>query len=238
MKPAVQGTDALLRTAADVGIRKVVLTSSTAAMMIGPTPHPVLNESCWADADAARANILKQQFAAYQLAKTLQERLAWRLSAELGIHLVSINPCFVTGPSLASHKNAVQQMLIDLCRGVPNCYVACRPGTIPDAYLGIVDVRDVARAHVLALGDAEGRYMLLTANVHYEDVWQELRGVDERFRRKELKLDSKDGRNSVPNKFDNSKAKGLGVCKIPWEETIREAGLSIIKHNHWPEKDE
>lgn len=236
LKPAVEGTEALLRVASEVGICKVVLTSSTAAMMIGASPHPVLNEPCWADVDLARSDIMEQQSAAYRLAKTLQERLAWRLSSELGIRLVSINPCFVTGPSLSPHMNIVQQMLIDLCRGVQNCYMVGRPGTIPDAHISIVDVRDVARAHVLGLRDAEGRYMLLTSNVHYEDIWRVLREVDERFRRKELKLNSEDGRNSEPKKFDNSKAKGLGVCKIPWEETIREAGQSIIKYDLWPEQ--
>lgn len=237
LKPAVKGTENLLRVAAEVGIRKVVLTSSASAMVSNRVPRPVLNESCWTDVDESRANIMKQPKAAYRLAKTLQERIAWELSAELGFRLVSINPVLVTGPSLAPEKNVGQQRLIDVCHGVPNSSGTNGQRTISDAHLGIVDVRDVAKAHVLALMDsAEGRYFLMTADVHHEDIWRVLGEVDARFHKADVSSAQENEPKAVPTNFDNSKARAFGVCTIPWEDTIREAGRSIIENGHWPEQ--
>lgn len=236
LKPAVKGTEDLLRVAADSGICKVVLTSSGLAMVLSRVRPPILSESYWTDTDEARANITKQPLAAYGLAKTLQESVAWELSAELGFRLVSINPVLVIGPSLTPHKNTGQDVLIELCHGVQNPSMAGGPRTISDAYLRFVDVRDVARAHVLALTEAaEGRYLLATANVHYEDILKILAEVDERFRKTGVSSISEEERKAVPSSFDNSKAKAFGVCTIPWEQTIRDAGFSIIENGHWPE---
>eukprot|EP00177_Eucheuma_denticulatum_P007830 GFKZ01014256.1.p1 GENE.GFKZ01014256.1~~GFKZ01014256.1.p1 ORF type:complete len:346 (-),score=36.13 GFKZ01014256.1:548-1585(-) len=233
IKPAVEGTEGLLRAAAGAGVKKVVLLSSNATMVFKMPPYPVLDESCWSDVELLRKNIVDPVFGAYPLAKTLQEKLAWQLAGELDLDVVCINPTFVTGPSLTPHANAFQLMLMDLCRGVPQCYAPCRAGTVPDLYVSIVDVREVARAHVLALGEAKGRYLLLTADIHYEDVLKLVHDVDSRFRVKDFKVDSEDGtRRAMPNRFDNSRARNLGVCTIPWEDTIREAALSLIQHGH------
>lgn len=231
IKPAVDGTQALLAAASVAGVKTVVLTSSTAAMVTTAEPADVLDESAWSDEAYARSRVLVDSAGAYRLAKTQQELTAWAITRASGMRMVAINPGYVSGPSITPHANVCERLFVNLCRGEGIMSKGCRKGTVPDACMALVDVRDVAATHVRALdGEMSGRYLLLTEDVHCVDIVEVLRGLDSRFTElKTVSIDSVDGeRHAVTKKFDNRKAKGIGVCNIPWEDTVRACGEAIL----------
>lgn len=140
--PAREGTLRVLRAAAEAGVKRVVLTSSFAAIGYG---HDALGrpftEADWTDLNGPRP------VAAYPQSKTLAERAAWDFAAEHSeLELVVINPVGILGPPLGSDLGTSVTMVSKLLDGMPG---------VPDVRLGLVDVRDVADLHVLGLASAE-----------------------------------------------------------------------------------
>lgn len=147
--PAVQGTTAMLEAClATPGIRRVVLTSSMAAIMDEPIEGHVYSEADWNTASSLTRN-------PYYLSKVLAERAAWRFVDERQPpwDLIAINPFLVIGPSLTPTLNVSNGVIAGLLNGA---YPA-----VPSLTWGIVDVRDVAEAHVRAMetASAHGRYL-------------------------------------------------------------------------------
>ncbi len=159
--PARDGTMRVLRAARAAGVRRVVLTSSIAAVMTGGPRRPgrVFTERDWTDPDACRL--------AYNRGKTLAERGAWEFVAQdpSRLELVALNPAFVIGPSLSGADNASNEIVrkaVD--RDLP---------ALPRIMFPIVDVRDVAAAHVLAMTDpraAGERFLLSEGEYWYTDI--------------------------------------------------------------------
>jgi nucleoside-diphosphate-sugar epimerase len=143
--PAREGTLRVLRAARDAGVRRVVLTSSFAAIGYGhPSRTAPFTEEDWTDAAAAGNT-------AYVKSKTLAERAAWDFIARQGgrLELSVVNPVAVFGPVLGpDYSTSIQliQRMID--GGMPGC---------PRLYLGVVDVRDVAELHIRAMTDPAAR---------------------------------------------------------------------------------
>ncbi len=141
VKPAVQGTRNVLEAVVAAGIDRVVLTSSTAAIYGWYGMHPVehvMTEADWSDEAAlVRANNW------YCVSKTRAERLAWDMSRDgTAFKLATMNPCLILGtmlqPTLNTSSGAVLSYLSGERDDIQNC-TKC-----------IVDVSDVAMAHVLA----------------------------------------------------------------------------------------
>jgi nucleoside-diphosphate-sugar epimerase len=137
--PAREGTLRVLRAARDAGVKRVVLTSSFAAIGYGHEPQAApFNETCW-------TNLSGGGLTAYVKSKTLAERAAWDFMAASGgnLELAVINPVGVLGPVLgpdySSSIRLVQRLLVGPTPGVPRIY------------FGIVDVRDVADLHLRAM---------------------------------------------------------------------------------------
>lgn len=159
IRPAVDGTLRVLRAAARAGVRRVVLTSSVAAVVSGHAGGVVRTEADWS---------VVERSPVYQRSKTLAERAAWDFARESGLELVSVNPGFVAGPVLdAKVGTSVQVVHRLLTRDVP---------ASPKMGFSVVDVRDVATAHRLALetpAAAGNRYI-----VAGEHLWmREIAGV-------------------------------------------------------------
>ncbi|MFC4128515.1 NAD-dependent epimerase/dehydratase family protein [Nocardia rhizosphaerae] len=138
IRPAVDGTVRVLRAAAAAGVRRVVLTSSVAAVAYGHDVDAVRTEADWSVVDRVPA---------YQKSKTLAERAAWDFVESLGdtaeLELVVLNPGMILGPLLtASTSTSHEPVRRLLDRSVPG---SVRTGWCP------VDVRDLAVAHRLAL---------------------------------------------------------------------------------------
>ena len=148
--PAREGTLRVLRAARDGGVRRLVMTSSFAAVGYGHAPGKTsFDETDWTDAGSPGIG-------AYVRSKTLAERAAWDFIAREGgtLELSVINPVGIFGPVLGSDLSAstliIKRMLDG---GMPGC---------PRIYFGVVDVRDVAALHVLAMThpDAKGERFL------------------------------------------------------------------------------
>lgn len=138
--PARDGALRVLRAAHDAGVRRVVMTSSFAAIGNDPAnPDGVFTEKNWSDPSA--------DIGAYAKSKTLAERAAWEFIAREGgaLELTVVNPVGVYGPLLGPHIAASIELVRRLMAGeIPGC---------PRLMLNIVDVRDVAYLHLRAMTD-------------------------------------------------------------------------------------
>ena len=140
VRPAVDGTLRALRAADAAGIRRVVLTSSSAAVtnVAGNVDTKKFDESDWSDPSGPGIT-------PYTKSKTLAERAAWDFveSQAPGMELTTINPCLVLGTPLDDHYGTSLRIVERLLRG--------RDPMLPKVGIGVVDVVDVARMHVRAI---------------------------------------------------------------------------------------
>ena len=153
--PAREGALRVLRAARNVGVKRVVLTSSFAAIgygheaQAGDRPFTELN---WTDPNGSGVT-------AYVKSKTLAERAAWDFIAREGrtLELSVVNPVGVFGPVLGPDFSTSIEIVKRLMDGaVPGC---------PRLSFGVVDVRDVADLHLLAMTSpmAKGERFLAVA---------------------------------------------------------------------------
>lgn len=150
--PAREGTLRVLRAARDAGVRRVVLTSAFHAAGWGhPRDGRTFTERDWTVLDGPGVD-------AYGRSKTLAERAAWDFVAAEGrsTELATILPVAVMGPVMGSDVSGANHIVQRMLSGA-------MPG-FPDLHIPIVDVRDVAAAHVLAMTTpaAAGRRFLLS----------------------------------------------------------------------------
>ncbi len=159
--PAVQGTLHLLASVArEPGVTRVVLTSSVVALY---------NDAC----DLARVSGHRVREAdvnpntdahhnSYAYSKTLAEQAAWaQQSRQQRWSLITIHPGAIFGPSLSSRTDATSvDMAVQFLNG------SFRSG-VPRLTLGLVDVRDVALAHLRAalIPQAHGRYIVVAQSL-------------------------------------------------------------------------
>ena len=149
--PAREGALRVLRAARDAGAKRVVLTSSFAAIGYGhESQETPFDETNWSNLNGVGA---------YAKSKTLAERAAWDFMAKEGgnLELSVINPVGVFGPVLGPDYSTsillVQRLMVG---SVPGC---------PRLYFGLVDVRDVADIHIRAMRNpaAKGERFLAAA---------------------------------------------------------------------------
>ncbi|MEZ4251174.1 MAG: NAD-dependent epimerase/dehydratase family protein [Polyangiales bacterium] len=193
VEPAVKGTENVLQACAtSPSVRRVVVTSSMAAVTDEPESDRVLTEADWNEKSSLTRN-------PYYYSKTLAERAAWDFVKALseqtegratrgpvsspsgertdeavtkpGFDLVVINPFLVIGPSLSPGVNTSNQVFVDLLGGT-------YPGIMRFTW-GFVDVRDVAIAHRLAATtpEASGRYLCAADTMPMREVVELLRGA-------------------------------------------------------------
>jgi dihydroflavonol-4-reductase len=163
IRPAREGTLRVLHAARDSRtVKRVVLTSSSAAVAYG-------HEDGYAGAGGAEqgfteadwTNLDSRHVLPYQRSKTLAERAAWEFietasgnkkdananadgqEEALSFDLVVVNPVTIFGPALGKEDGTSLRTLVELLQGNA-------PG-IPKLYWPIVDVRDCARMHLLAM---------------------------------------------------------------------------------------
>jgi nucleoside-diphosphate-sugar epimerase len=140
--PAREGTLRVLEASLGAGVRRVVVTSSVAAVRGGvkETSAP-LSEADWTDPDDLRLE-------PYTRSKTIAERAAWDLVEQRGARdrLAAVNPGAILGPVLGTEDSFSLQMVARLLDGVP--------GT-PRIGYSIVDVRDVADLQIRAMSAPE-----------------------------------------------------------------------------------
>ncbi len=149
--PARDGTLRLLRAACDAGARRVVLTSSFAAVGYSPKPGAEYTEADWTDPGTPG-------LPAYPLSKAIAERTAWDFIDREGgdTELVTVNPTFILGPTLTTQARSSLQLIKAMLDGAMPVVRRQR--------FGVADVRDVADLHIRAMaapGAAGKRYLAL-----------------------------------------------------------------------------
>ena len=237
VRPAVEGTLRALRAAHTAGIRRVVLTSSTAAVTHRPPglEKDKFDESDWSDPSWTGMS-------PYTKSKTLAERAAWDFveNEAPDMQLTAINPCLVLGRPLDDHYGTSLRVVERLLRG--------KDPLLPKVGMGIVDVTDVARMHVRAMtaAGAPGKRLIGAAEFMWIAEIAELLKADYPERRIPLRtapdfvirltaLFDRSIRSIVPllgkrQELDSSRARELlDMDFIPAAESVRAAGRYIME---------
>jgi len=242
IRPAKEGTRNVLESAKrNPTVKRVVLTSSVAAIYgdnvdIALAPGGIFTEKEW--------NITSNaEHQPYQYSKTIAEKEAWVIAKEQDQwDLLTINPGWILGPSVSNRKDSMSiSTMIQFGDGTYKTGVA-------ELWNGIVDVRDVASAHVKAgyTPEASGRHIIVSGEATLLALANMLRkhfGDDYPVPRKQVpkflfwliapmrgftrKYASRNA--SIQIKFDNSYSKAdLGISYIPIEQTVKDHFQQII----------
>jgi len=137
--PAREGTLRALRFAREAGVRRFVQTSSTAAVVYGvDRGEYTFDHTHWTNIDHPDAY-------PYVKSKTIAERAArdWVAAEGGAMEFVSVNPGMVLGPVDSADFSASVELVQQLLSGAMPM--------APDLGFPIVDLRDIAALHVLAL---------------------------------------------------------------------------------------
>jgi dihydroflavonol-4-reductase len=165
LKVNVGGAAAAVRAAAKAGIRRMVYTSSAAAL--GERPGTVGTEDC-----AHRGSYLS----VYDRSKHEGEQAVFAAAAETGGEVVAVNPSSVQGPPRTGGNGAI--------------IIAYLNGKLPvfvDTKVSVVDIQDCVEGHLLAAerGESGRRYVLNGATLDALEALEmvsELSGVRDRVR--------------------------------------------------------
>lgn len=158
MRIHVDGTRRLLETAARAGVRRIVVASTSGTVGVSKQ-NEVVDES----ADYATELVGGWP---YYASKIYQEKLAFELGRELGIEVVAVNPSLLLGPG-DRRLSSTSDVLRFLRKQIP---------VVPEGGINFVDVRDAARATVVAMekGRPGERYLLGGPNWTFAEFFARL----------------------------------------------------------------
>jgi dihydroflavonol-4-reductase len=226
--PARDGALRVLRASVEQGVERVVLTSSFAAVGYG---HEVagrpFDERDWTDIAGPDVN-------PYIQSKTIAERAAWDFMRSHGRDsaLCVINPTGIFGPTLSRNLSASVDLIRQLMAG--------EMAAAPRSYFGVVDVRDVADLHLLAMTaeGAAGQRLLATTEPQESllsvarMIGQSFPSLKDRLPTREIADHSSDLASSVSTRRPASaaKARALGWSPRSSAETIVDTAKSLIEH--------
>ncbi len=163
IRPAVDGSLRALKAAKKMGVARVVLTSSTVAIMYKDKPEngAIFTENDWSDIDHPSC-------AVYGQSKTLAEQAAWDFCAKNPeIQLTTINPSLVLGPPLDTNIGSSLSIIGRVLSG--------KDPAVPRLSFPIVDVRDTAKMHVAALENSNSigqRFIGAAGSMWFVDIAQ------------------------------------------------------------------
>jgi len=238
IRPAVDGTLRVLKAARDAGVKRVVVTSSFAAIGYGHgQSEKDYDETDWTDVNGPAVQ-------PYMKSKTLAERAAWDFIAREGngLELSVVNPVGIFGPALNNDLSTSVELVKQVIGGK-------LPG-VPRLYMGAVDVRDVAGLQIKAMTAPEAageRFLAVAGNaLSFHQMAEALRiGLGEQGKKAKLRelpdwlvrlvaIFNPLAREAVPRlgiraNASNRKAREvLGWTFIPGEESIVASGKSLI----------
>lgn len=128
----VEGTRNVLTAARDEGVEKVVYTSSIAALGVRSDGLP---------SDEQTPFNLHHLKLPYEESKFYAEQVAWEFIRQ-GLPIVIVRPALVMGEG-DIYPTPSGRLVLDVLKGRVPCYF--------DGGIDVVDVRDVARGHILAM---------------------------------------------------------------------------------------
>jgi nucleoside-diphosphate-sugar epimerase len=242
IRPAKEGTRNVLESAKrNPTVKRIVLTSSAAAIYgdnaeIKLAAGGIFTEKEWNVTSSA-------EHQPYSYSKTIAEKEAWAIAKEQNQwDLLTINPGWILGPSVSKRTDSMSiSTMIEFGDGTYK-------SGVPELWMCIVDVRDVARAHIKAgyTPEASGRHIIVSGETTLLDLAKLLRkhfGDDYPFPRREApkilfwliapmydRTRKYVSRNvGIRIKFDNSYSKtDLNMSYIPIEQTIKEHFQQIL----------
>jgi dihydroflavonol-4-reductase len=236
--PAREGTLRVLGKALDHGVKRVVVTSSVAAIRLAKgAEKKTLTEDDWTDPD-------EEGLTAYVRSKTIAEQAAWDLVKERGAEdrLAVVNPGAIIGPVLSDDLSYSIQAIERLLKGMPG---------MPRLGFSFVDVRDVADLEIRAMTSPEAggkRFIAVTKFLWMSDAGEVLR---DRLGERASKVPTRTipdfvvrgmaifdgGIRSIigglgkKSELSSERARTtLGWTPRPIEDTIAETGESLIQH--------
>lgn len=245
LEPALAGTKNVFDTCNQIdSVKKVVLTASTACMYVwygSKDKDHILTEADWSD----EKRIVEEKNW-YSHSKVQAERFAWEYSKKgnCTFKLAVMNPCLILGPML-------QPVLNTSCAAIHGCAnVNEKRSEIENSCKAIVDVRDVARAHVVAMekdeSDAEvwgRRFLLMSACPHWETIHGWVRdAIGSTLSKHAAARVATTVSEKIPNvsfgapppnqtKFDNSRSVNvLGLTYTSMEQSVKDNIVSLIEH--------
>ena len=239
IRPAVEGTLRALKAAKNAGVKRVILTSSNAAVygIDLPADKAAYDETMWTDVKHPIGRV------AYTKSKTLAEQAAWDFIKTQApeISLTTINPVLVLGAPLDNNFGSSISVVERIMKG--------KDPMLPDLRFGIVDVRDVAQMHVKAIKtDASKGERILASSETYSfvDIAKLIKSTYPKSKAKTAQaptflikfLSNFDGeiKSILPLLgkamiTSNEKARRLlGINFIPVEVTIRESADYLVKN--------
>ncbi|WOG94615.1 hypothetical protein DCAR_0313911 [Daucus carota subsp. sativus] len=214
--PAIQGTKYVLMAAKELGVRRVVITSSNAAII--PNHHwpadVAKNEDCWTDVEYC-----KQKKLWYSASKTLAEKAAWELAKEISLDVVVVNPGAAMGPIIPPTISASMSVILRLFQGCTETY--------DDLYMGAVHVKDVALAHILVYENplATGRHLCIESICHFSDFAAKVAELYPEYQLPSLPKDSQPG--LLRWKDPAKKLMDLGLQFTSMEQIIKDSVESL-----------
>ncbi|TFK24588.1 NAD(P)-binding protein, partial [Coprinopsis marcescibilis] len=238
---SIDGTLNVLRQAEKLGITKFVVTSTFGACLDASLKPGfaglTFTEKDWAS--ASREDIIAQAenpYYVYFAAKALAEKAVWDFAKEYPkIRVSTVLPGFVFGPYADILPPPASKGELGT-NGFPFGLIN---GNIPPVSPPwVVDVRDVAKAHLLAFelpgepGNVEEQRFLVNAGNY---TWKEAAAHLKQVLPQEIAAKVTDPETipdlpGVPSTLDNTKAKAqLGIEFIAPEKTIEDAVLSLLE---------
>lgn len=224
--PAIEGTLHVLKACAVNRVQRVVLTSSLVAVVRGHNDyHPTFDEGDW--------TIVNDRISTYAKSKTLAERAAWdfmhQMNTDHGTELTVINPGLVLGPLLdRKYLGTSAKMVRHILAGGDTSNYQGR--------IELVDVRDVARAHLAAMTNPTAgnkRYCCVSDTLWWPEV---INILAQRFSSRGYKICTQKlpdlaTESSTAYKVSNERiTKELGWQPRPSDETIIAMGESLVFH--------
>lgn len=251
LDPAVNGTLSLMNSVAKPAantVKRVVLTSSMAAITDSPESNHVYSEADWNVLSSLTRN-------PYYYSKKMAEEAAWKFAGENRLDLVVINPFIVLGPSFTPAENPSVEIIKNL--------LTKKFPAVLDLWWGFVDVRDVARSHILAFENpnAKGRHLCCHVTMKMAECIAKLGALvapEHKARMPTMSLDCSAGtavaklgsyaekgqvgeyiRTNIARKIavDNSKIRGpnLGLVFTDFQVTLRDTYNDLL---HWGNLDD
>ncbi|EFC49465.1 predicted protein [Naegleria gruberi] len=219
VEPAVNLTRGVIEAALKNQVKRVVITSSGGAIFSFPVPQgKIFTSNDW----NLQSNLTNNP---YFYSKRLAEEEAWRLYKENSdkIEIVVVNPVYVLGPTLNPFINTSVENL--------KKYLLGEHETVQVGGIAIVDVRNVATAHVLAVEkkEAAGKRLICSGQVcNWSDIPKTLKQQFPQYAVSKYT----EFPEATTYGMDTQPLKDLGLVEYySFEQTIRDTVESLLEHN-------
>ncbi len=164
IRPALEGTERVLRFTHEAGIKRFIMTSSIATVGYGHGPDHARGRHVYDETYFTKFEDMRWAWA-YCIGKTKAERATWEFAKANGMEVTTIHPGGITGPALDDDASISIMMVTGLFdKSLP---------ALPRNGFSIVDVRDVADMHIAALEKPEAigeRYLATAEYVPFPKV--------------------------------------------------------------------